>query len=163
LFQYIQQNEWLNSEIERIREHYYNWNTEGAIDHVPIQGIEIHGWNLIHSTIINIANLNKHDDIFDVVEQYLRTTYDIEESLLNDLMTVQRNYLIKYNNCQSYPKKIELQHDIFGYVQGTTELDSKATYEFDFPEDKEMSLQQFCEQIFFARRRNFGKAWVSKV
>lgn len=163
LFQYIKQNEWLNSEIERIREHYYNWNTEGAIDHVPIQGIEIHGWNLIHSTIINIANLNKHDEIFDVVEQYLRTTYDIDESLLNDLMMVQRNYLIKYNDCQSYPKKIELHHDIFGYVQGTAELTDAAAYEFDFPEDKEMSLQQFCEQIFFARRRNFGKAWVSKV
>jgi hypothetical protein len=101
--------------------------------------------------------------MFDVIEDYLRTTYDIEESLLNDLMTVQRNYLIKYADCQSYPKKIELQHDIFGYVQGTTELDTAATYEFDFPEDKAMSLQQFCEQIFFARRRNFGKAWVTKL
>lgn len=163
LFEYIKQHEWLNSEIERIREHYYNWNTEGAIDHDPIQGIEIHGWNLIHSTIINVANLNKHDDMFDVIEDYLRTTYNIEESLLNDLMTVQRNYLIKYSDCSAYPKKIELQHDIFGYVQGVTELDTAATYEFDFPEDKDMSLQQFCEQIFFARRRNFGKAWVTKL
>ena len=162
LFEYIKQHEWLNSEIERIREHYYNWNTEGAIDHDPIQGIEIHGWNLIHSTIINVANLNKHDDMFDAIEDYLRTTYDLEESLLNDLMTVQRNYLIKYSDCRAYPKKIELQHDIFGYVQGTTELDTAAIYEFDFPEDKDMSLQQFCEQIFFARRRNFGKAWVTK-
>ena len=85
LFEYIKQHEWLNSEIERIREHYYNWNTEGAIDHDPIQGIEIHGWNLIHSTIINVANLSKHDDMFDVIEDYLRTTYNIEESLLNDL------------------------------------------------------------------------------
>jgi putative methyltransferase len=163
LFEYIKQHEWLNSEIERIREHYYNWGESGAIDHKPIQGIEIHGWNLIHSTIINIANLNKHDDMFDVIEDYLRTTYDIEESLLNDLMTVQRNYLIKYSDCSVYPKKIELQHDIFGYVQDIAELNTAATYEFDFPEDKDMSLQQFCEQIFFARRRNFGKAWVTKL
>jgi hypothetical protein len=163
LFEYIKQDEWLNSEIERIREHYYNWGKDGAIDHDPIQGIEIHGWNLIHSTIINIANLNKHDAIFDVIENYLRTTYNIEESLLNDLITLQRNYFIKYADCQSYPKKIELKHDIFGYVQGTTELDASATYEFDFPEDKDMNLQRFCEQIFFARRRNFGKAWVTKL
>jgi radical SAM superfamily enzyme YgiQ (UPF0313 family) len=163
LFEYIKQHEWLNSEIERIRDHYYNWGENGAIDHEPIQGIEIHGWNLIHSTIINVANMNKHDIIFDVLEKYLRTTYDIEESLLNDLMTVQRNYFIKYADCQSYPKKIELKHDIFGYVQGTAELDTAATYQFDFPEDKDMSLHQFCEQIFFARRRNFGKAWVTKL
>ena len=163
LFEYVKQDDWLNGEIKRIKDHYYSWGENGAIEHDLIQGIEIHGWNLIHSTIINIANLNKHDVIFDVLEQYLRTVYDIEESLLNDLMTVQRNYFIKYADCQSYPKKIELQHDIFGYVQGTTELDTAATYEFDFPEDKDMSLQQFCEQIFFARRRNFGKAWVTRL
>jgi len=163
LFEYIKQDEWLNSEIERIRDHYYNWGENGAIDHEPIQGIEIHGWNLIHSTIINVANMNKHDIIFGVLEKYLRTTYDIEESLLNDLMTVQRNYFIKYADCQSYPKKIELKHDIFGYVQGTADLNDSATYEFDFPEDKDMNLQRFCEQIFFARRRNFGKAWVTKL
>ena len=162
LFEYIKQNSWLNNEIERIRKHYYNWGEYGAINHEPIQGIEIHGWNLIHSTIINIANLNKHDTIFDIVENYLRSTYDLEESLLNDLITVQRNYFINYAERQSYPKKINLQHDIFGYVQGTAELNDSATYEFDFPEDKDISLQQFCEQIFFARRRNFGKAWVTK-
>jgi hypothetical protein len=48
-------------------------------------------------------------------------------------------------------------------VQDIAELNTAATYEFDFPEDKDMSLQQFCEQIFFARRRNFGKAWVTKL
>ena len=162
LLEFIKKDEWLNSEIERIREHYYRWGEKGKIDHEPIQGIEIHGWNLIHSTIINIANLDKHNDIFDVVERYLRSTYDLPESLLNDLMTVQRNYLIKYTDAKQYPKTIELKHDIFGYVQGTNDIDSPATYLFDFPEDKDMSLQQFCEQIFFARRRNFGKAWVTR-
>ena len=163
LLEFIKQDTWLNSEIDRIREHYFNWGEHGAIDHEPIQGIEIHGWNLIHSTIINIANLNKHDDIFAVVERFLRATYDLPESLLNDLMTVQRNYLIKYADAKAYPKTIELEHDIFGYVQGSSDIDSPATYVFDFPEDKDMSLQRFCEQIFFARRRNFGKAWVTRL
>ena len=57
---------------------------------------------------------------------------------------------------------IEFEYDIPGYVQNETDLKS-ATYEFDFPEDKNMSLQRFCEQIFFARRRNFGKAWITKL
>jgi hypothetical protein len=42
------------------------------------------------------------------------------------------------------------------------ELNKDASYEFEFPEDKTMSLQRFCEQIFFARRRNFGKSWITR-
>jgi hypothetical protein len=42
------------------------------------------------------------------------------------------------------------------------ELNTPCVYEFDFPEDKQQSLQRFCEQIFFARRRNFGKSWITK-
>jgi hypothetical protein len=164
LIEYIKQDEWLNSEIERISEHYLKWNTNGAIDHDPIQGIEIHGWNLIHSTIINLANLDKHDHVFNVIESFLKEHYSfLSESLLHDMMAVQRNYLIKYADANSYPRHITLNHDIFGYVQDACDLSNAADYHFDFPEDKDMSLQQFCEQIFFARRRNFGKAWVTKL
>ena len=104
-----------------------------------------------------------HYKIFYVVEDYLRKKYDIEESLLQDLLVLQKNYLVDHSAAKSYPKQIDFAHDIFGYVQDSTELNKPASYVFDFPEDKDMSLQQFCEQIFFARRRNFGKAWVSKA
>jgi hypothetical protein len=88
--------------------------------------------------------------------------FPLEKDLHDDLMTLQRNYLIDYTQAQSYPKKINFKHDIFSYLQGQGELEQPASYDFDFPEDKNMSLQKFCEQIFFARRRNFGKAWVTK-
>jgi hypothetical protein len=107
--------------------------------------------------------MDRHAHVFNVVEDYLRNTYAIEESLLQDLMKVQRNYIIKYADTKSYPKDIELKHDVFGYVHGIADIDTPAVYKFDFPEDKDMSLMQFCEQIFFARRRNFGKAWVTHV
>jgi radical SAM superfamily enzyme YgiQ (UPF0313 family) len=162
LFEYIKQDTWLNSEIERIRKHYDNWSKYGKIDHEPIQCMEIHGWNLIHSTIINIHSQSKHEHIFTLVENFLQTTFNIEKTLLDDLMKVQQTFLINYNSVHEYPKIVELQHDIFGYVQDTTDLNSMAKYQFEFPENKTISLQQFCEQIFFARRRNFGKAWVTK-
>mgnify|MGYP003353676277 FL=1 len=78
-------------------------------------------------------------------------------------MEFQRLFLINYNIAGQYPLQVEFNHDILGYLQDDTELNKEATYEFEFPENKSMSLQQFCEQIFFARRRNFGKAWVSKI
>jgi hypothetical protein len=163
LYEFIKQDEWLNSEIHRIKEHYSNWAKHGRIDHMPIQGIEIHGWNLIHSTIINIQSEEKHDHVFNIVETFLRKEFDIEESFLYDVMTFQRLFLINYQNIVQYPINVEFKHDILGYLQDDKKINTPATYEFEFPENKSMSLHQFCEQIFFARRRNFGKAWINKL
>ncbi len=163
LWKYIESDEWLSSEIKRIEEHYRRWTTVGRIDHEPIRGMEIHGWNLIHSTVINLHNVNKHDHIFNVVEKFVKSEYaDLGESLIEDLIKFQRTFLIDYNEIQNYTKTLEFKHDIPGYVQDTHTLDTPCTYEFEFPEDHDMSLEQFCEQIFFARRRNFGKAWISR-
>lgn len=162
LWKYVANDEWLSSEIKRIEDHYAKWTTDGRIDHDPIQGMEIHGWNLIHSTIINIHSADKHNHVFNVVEKFLRNEFDIEESLLQDLMTFQRLFLIDYNEIGNYTKTVSFKHDIPGYVQNTNELTDSCTYEFEFPEDHDMSLQRFCEQIFFARRRNFGKSWITR-
>jgi hypothetical protein len=162
LYEYIQTDPWLNNEIARIREHYDNWTTNGKIDHDPIQGMEIHGWNLIHSTVINLQGERKHTQVFDLIDRFVMENFDLPEQIMKDLLFVQRKFLINYEECNLYPINIELKNDIIGYVQGDS-LDNKSIYEFDFPENKSMSLQQFCEQIFFARRRNFGKSWITKL
>lgn len=163
LYEHIKKNEWFNSEIERIKHYYGNWAKKGEIAHPMIQTVEIHGWNLIHSTVINIVNEKRHNEVFSVVEDYLTNNYDLEQSLLEDLMTLQRNYFIDYNDIGNYPKVISFNHDIVQYVYNGSNLYTPVTYELDFPEDKSMSMQQFCEQIFFARKRNFGKAWMTKL
>ena len=162
LYEYIQTDPWLSNEIERIREHYHNWTLNGKIDHEPIQDMEIHGWNLIHSTVINLQGEHKHKHVFDLIDNFVKENFELPEDILNDLLLIQRKFLINYDECGSYPLNIELKNDIIGYVQGEP-LKNAAVYEFDFPENKSMSLQQFCEQIFFARRRNFGKSWVTKL
>lgn len=162
LYEYIKTDGWLNSEIERIKEHYSNWAKYGRIDHEPIQGMEIHGWNLIHSTVINLQGERKHKHIFDLIDKFLNE-FMLPDNLHNQLIMLQRNFLIDYNDITNYPKNLEFENDVLGYVQNISELSDSATYEFDFPEDKDMSLQRFCEQIFFARRRNFGKAWLRKI
>lgn len=162
LYEYIQTDPWLNNEIARIREHYDNWTTNGKIDHDPIQGMEIHGWNLIHSTVINLQGERKHTQVFDLIDRFVTENFELPEDILHDLLFVQRKFLINYEECNSYPLNIELKNDIIGYVQGDA-LENTVAYEFDFPENKSMSLQQFCEQIFFARRRNFGKSWITRL
>jgi radical SAM superfamily enzyme YgiQ (UPF0313 family) len=162
LYEYIQTDEWLNNEIGRIREHYTNWTLNGKIDHDPIQDMEIHGWNLIHSTVINLQGESKHGHVFDLIDEFVKINFMLPDDILDDLLLVQRKFLINHEECANYPLQIELKNDIMGYVQGDV-LANTVAYEFDFPEDKSMSLQQFCEQIFFARRRNFGKSWITKI
>lgn len=162
LLAHIKTDPWLQSEIQRIAEHYFKWTSEGRINHEPIRGIEIHGWNLIHSTLINIHNEEKHNHIFAIVEDFVKKNFDLEDDIFNEIMLFQRTFLVDYNNIQQYPQVLSFENDFLGYIQNGLPLSSPTNYEFDFPEDKDMSLQRFCEQIFFARRRNFGKAWVTK-
>lgn len=164
LLEHIKTDEWLNSEIHRIEEHYSNWSEYGKIDHTPIQGMEIHGWNLVHSTIINLQSADKHNHIFNVVENFLRKNdFGLDANLIDDLIKFQKLFLIDYKDAKNYPKVESFNHDIVGYLTEDKDLNSHAKIEFDFPENKSMSLQQFCEQIFFARRRNFGKAWLKQL
>ena len=162
LLEHIKQDPWFVSEIERIKEHYKRWTTVGRIDHVPIQGIEIHGWNLVHSTLINLHSDDKHGHVFNIIEDFVKQNFELPEDIFEELMKFQSTFLVDHKKIQTYPQVLQFNHDIMGYIQTNKELNSPATYEFDFPEDKDMSLQRFCEQIFFARRRNFGKSWVTK-
>ena len=165
LYEYIQTDEWLIQEIARIKEHYFNWTENGKIDHKPIEGMEIHGWNLIHSTVITLQSQFKHTPVFDLIEKFTQETYGhlLSHELFEDLMLFQRKFLINFEEKEEYPMNIQFEHDISGYLQNQCELTTPAEYEFDFPEDKDQSIQRFCEQIFFARRRNFGKAWLTKL
>lgn len=162
LLEHVQRDPWFNSEIERIKEHYRRWTDKGLIDHNPIQGMEIHGWNLIHSTMINLHGQGKHKHVFEVIEEFMRDNFELDEDILQELLTIQRTFVVNHSRISEYPLTVESKLDILGYIQHNTELNAPSKYLFDFPEDKAMSLQRFCEQIFFARRRNFGKAWVTK-
>ena len=69
LFDYIQNDEWLHKEQEQVREYYRNWMTSGKINH-PNIGIEIHGWNLIHRTILNLHVEKQYNRVFDLLENF---------------------------------------------------------------------------------------------
>ena len=85
----------------------------------------------------------------------------IDSDVIEQLVEFQRNYLINHSELKSYPRVVDFDYDFLGYMRDRTELNKPAVYKFDFTENKNMSLTTFCEQIFFARRKNFGKASVT--
>ena len=112
--------------------------------------------------MINLHGQGKHNHVFKVVEEFIHDNFDLGESILQELLTIQKTFVVNHSRISEYPLMVESNLDILGYIQHNTELNISSKYEFGFPEDKTMGLQRFCEQIFFARRRNFGKAWITK-
>jgi tRNA A37 methylthiotransferase MiaB len=162
LFAYFMTNEWLMKEESEARQYFSNWMTTGKINHPKI-GVEIHGWNIIHRTSMNMHQEDRVDELYDFLETFLQR-YDLPEDLLGSLMKLQRSYFIKYNDRNHYPMKLELDYNIWDYLSFNRPLEKIATtYLLDFPEDKTMSLNRFLELFYFARRRNFGKATVDIV
>lgn len=163
LYEYIKNDEWLCKEMEDTRYYFSKWMHDGEIKHPKLAGVNIFGVNLIHRSVINIhaSGMSKH--VFEVLESFMKKEFsNLDADVVSQLVEFQRNYLINHTELDSYPRTVSLDYDFLGYMQKGTPLEKSTTYVFDFTENKEMSLTTFCEQIFFARRKNFGKAWVKE-
>jgi hypothetical protein len=162
LFEFIQQDPWLHQEQQQVREYYRNWMTTGRISH-PNIGIEIHGWNLIHRTILNMHVEKQYNGIFDLLERFM-ARYNLPEDLLDSIMRFQRRYLVAYDSMNTYPQTLDLDYNIWEYLTFDHDLvQEPSQYCLEFPEDKTMSFPKFLELFYFARRRNFGKTTVDRV
>ena len=162
LFAYFMTNAWVIKEEAEARHYFSNWMNTGRINH-PKSGVEIHGWNIIHRTSMNMHQEDRVDELYDFLEPFLHR-YELPEDLLASLIKLQRSYYIKYDNRNQYPMNLELDYNIWDYLSFDQPLTkSKTVYRLDFPEDKTMSLNRFLELFYFGRRRNFGKATVDLV
>ena len=162
LFAHFMTMPWMQKEEREARQYFSNWMTTGKINHPKI-GVEIHGWNIIHRTSMNMHAENMVERMYDWLEQFLQR-YDLEPELLESLMKMQRAYYIRYEDRHSYPMNVTLDYNIWEFLSFNRELiKAPSVYRMDFPEDKTMSFNRFLELFYFARRRNFGKATVDLV
>ncbi len=162
LFAHFMTNEWVKKEETEARMYFNNWMMTGRINHPKI-GVEIHGWNIIHRTSMNMHQENQVEQLYDHLEQFLER-YNLPPDLLASLMKMQRSYYIKYDDRNQYPMNLQLDYNIWEYLSFNKPLEKVPTvYRLDFPEDKTMSFNRFLELFYFARRRNFGKATVDRV
>jgi len=98
-----------------------------------------------------------------MLSEFLIKYFKIDSDLRSELIYFQKSYFIRYDELKKYPKNISFKFDFLGYLQGDNDLERSVTYEFDFPDDKEMSKSVFIKYLYFFRRRNFGKAWINTV
>lgn len=163
LFKFLHQDSWFVKEMNEVRQYYTNWMTDGEIRHPNIGGIEIHGWNLIHRSILNLHVEKQYNNLFSLLEKFM-SKYNLPVDLLAATMKFQRRYFVEYDQINTYPEQIELDYNIWEYLTFDQDLVKMPTaYKLDFPEDKNMSFPRFLELFYFARRRNFGKTTVERI
>jgi len=163
LFNFLNKDPWFRQEQAEIINYYKNWMTIGKINHPKINNLEIHGWNLVHRTTINIHSQNKYDYVFSLIKDFIDQFYNIENELNNNLIIFQDNYITRATKLASYPKTIILTTDILGYLQNNRDLYSICKYSIELNHEHNLSLTQFLENLYFSRKRNFGKTLISKL
>jgi putative methyltransferase len=163
LYAFLENDHWFKQERDEVRQYYKNWMTEGNIDHPNISNIEIHGWNIVHRATLNLHAHRKYDYVFDLITKFVKETFDFDEKFLDQIIKFQKYFVINYDNIPNYPMVVDFDYDFLGYLQDDMELNSPSKYKFDFLESKDITIERFLENIYFSRRRNFGKAWVGKL
>ena len=162
-YEFLVTDPWFVQEKEGIRACYNKWMTGGKIDHPDISNIEIHGWNIVHLATIKIHADRKSEYVFDLIEQFVKQEFEFDLTLLDQLIRFQKLYVINYDMIAQYPVSLKFDYDFLGYLQDNTPLETPITYTFDFFEDKDITIERFLENIYFSRKRNFGKALITKI
>jgi len=162
LYQWVQQDDWFRKQFAETRDYFANWTRHGSINHPPIGNIQVFGWNLVHRTTLYMQQQDQVAYVFDSVDRFVKSHYNINKDILDQLMRFQRNYVIDYRDLKSLPIKQEFDYDFLGYILDNEPIKQTCTYMFDTPEDQDMSMDRFLENMYFARKRNFGKTNITR-
>ena len=162
LWQYLIEDPWFVAEQDAVRMYYRNWMTVGKINHPNISNIEIHGWNIIHRTTLHMHKDRRYEYVFDLIERFVTNEFELDSNCLNQLLLFQKNYVINYDDISKFPYTVVFNYDFLGYILDDTALETSVKYNFEFHESKDISLDRFLENIYFGRKRNFGKTLITK-
>ena len=118
--------------------------------------------NLIKRMTFMIRKDKKIDYFYQLLEEFL-SQFETNSDIVNQLMKFQNSYVIQYDEFKSYPKIENFDYDFRGFIIDNTVLQTTCTYKFYTNEDISITETRFLENIYFKRRRNFGKSLIAKV
>ena len=159
LWQLIQRHPWWQQKLQETKELYRQWITDGRID-TRVAGIPVPGWNLHNRLTLILHAEHQIDSTYELIDDFLKTRVP---QYADQLLKFQRASMIEYHGLSQLPVRHNFDWDFLGYVSQDTDLDRAATYEFSTHEDRTMSFSMFLENFWFGRKRNFGKAKITRL
>jgi hypothetical protein len=163
LYAWVSKDPWFSQQFAETKHYFQNWMTQGKINHPRIGNIEVFGWNLVHRITLYMQQQDKINYVFDSLDKFIKSHYGVDSQVLDQLLLFQKNYVIDYKNLKALPVVQNFDHDFLGYLQDDSLLNVPVIYQFDTVEDKAMSMDRFLENMYFGRKRNFGKTTVTKI
>jgi hypothetical protein len=161
LYAWVQKDPWFQLQFIETRSYFGNWTAKGRIDHPTIGNIEVFGWNLMHRTTLYMVKDKMINHVFDLLDKFLDNHYNIDSQVKLQLLQFQRNYVIDYRDLKSLPITQAFDYDFLGYILDNTELENSTVYQFATTESPSMSENRFLENMYFGRKRNFGKTTIT--
>jgi hypothetical protein len=125
-------------------------------------GVNIFSVNLFQRTTIGVHAEDRVEHVYAIIKDHVTKHYIQDPKLTEQLVEFQNMHVARHDLLSQYPLTKQFDYDFIGYLLEDKELHTPTLYQFNFAEDKSMSLTTFCEQIFFARRKNFGKTIITK-
>ena len=162
LYLWVQKDPWFQAQFTDTRNYFANWASYGSINHPSIGNVKVFGWNLVHRTTLYIQKQNRLSRVFDLVDNFVKNHYNINKDILDQLMQFQKNYVIDHCHLKYLPIQQKFDYDFLGYIQDGTSLQRPCMCVFETTEDLNMSLDHFLENMWFARKRNFGKTNITR-
>jgi hypothetical protein len=162
LYQYIKQDNYLGSCLNDIRQHYNSWMTQGYLDNPLTATVSQTGVNLITALTLQVHIDSRVDHVMQLVDDFITTNYELDAVLQSQLIAYQRHCLVWYEKIKQLPTKHNFDFDFRGYLDQDTKLKTPTTMLFDFPEDKNITSNKFYENIYYGRKRGFGRSYMIK-
>jgi Asp-tRNA(Asn)/Glu-tRNA(Gln) amidotransferase C subunit len=164
LYEYVKNDDYISSRLDLLRNNYDHWMEHGYLPHPITQDISQTGVNLITSLLLLVHVEHKIDHVHALIESYVDQSFSfLDQDLKNNLYVYQRAMIVKYEDLLSLPRKQTLDYDFYGYLDLNEDLNKPSTVMIDFSEDYNMSYSRFHENLYYGRKRGFGKSQVKQA
>lgn len=164
LYEFARQDPYFQASLQTLRDNYDHWMQHGYLPHPVTQEISQTGVNLITSLLLLVHLEQKIDHVHDLIESYVDETYDfLAHDLKRDLYAYQRAMIVRHQDLKTLPRQLNLAHDFLGYLDHQETLYQPCRMLIDFKEGHDMSYNRFHENLYYGRKRGFGKSQIKKV
>jgi radical SAM superfamily enzyme YgiQ (UPF0313 family) len=162
LYEYSNQDSYIQGRLNDVRQHYNSWMTHGYLENPLSDSVSQTGVNLITALTLLIHLDSKVEYTLQLVDDFVTKHYQIDSAVKTQLMSYQQHCIVWYNKLKQMPIKQDFDFDFYGFLDHNSDLIIPTTLTFDFPEDKDISTTTFYENIYFGRKRGFGRSNVVK-
>lgn len=161
---FLQKDNLWKSEEDKMENIIRNWYVEGKQINDTLGPLQMSANTNQYRTIFKIHNEDLYNHFYNLVENFLEQ-YELDAEIYKELILLNRCLVSKHNKFETL--NINLKYNIFEFITDNIVDFRKENNQLKiyYPHDPIRSKDKawFMESIFFARRRSYGKNFISKI